>query len=146
MFQIEVLKSQESFTYFKIFKPKSWGKRPADRRRRLIQRFPRIISDASRSSAKYCRTKQNDVRSYKFSRGRMIQCLQVDAMTVLLRIVSQSFRHHFSNVSFRNPFRFPTKPTSFVIARRARTPDAAILNGTICHPGTKHDETERTGI
>ena len=25
--------------YFKIFKPKSWGKRPAERRSRLIQRF-----------------------------------------------------------------------------------------------------------
>ena len=41
MFQIEVWKSQESFTYFKIFKPISWGKRPAERRSRLIQRFPR---------------------------------------------------------------------------------------------------------
>ena len=30
---------QESFTYFKIFKPKSWGKRPAERRCRFIQRF-----------------------------------------------------------------------------------------------------------
>ena len=30
---------QESFTYFKIFKPISWDKRPAERRRRLIQRF-----------------------------------------------------------------------------------------------------------
>lgn len=26
--------------YFKIFKPISWGKRPAERRSRLIQRFP----------------------------------------------------------------------------------------------------------
>ena len=42
MFQIEVWKSQESFTYFKIFKPISWGKRPAERRSRLIQRFPRF--------------------------------------------------------------------------------------------------------
>ena len=32
LFQIEVWKSQESFTYFKIFKPISWGKRPAERR------------------------------------------------------------------------------------------------------------------
>ena len=30
---------QESFTYFKIFKPISWDKRPAERRRRLIQRL-----------------------------------------------------------------------------------------------------------
>ncbi len=40
-FQIEVWKSQESFTYFKIFKPISWGKRTAERRCRLIQRFLR---------------------------------------------------------------------------------------------------------
>ena len=39
-FQIEVWKSQESFTYFKIFKPISWGERPAERRSRFIQRFP----------------------------------------------------------------------------------------------------------
>ena len=39
LFQIEIWKSQESFTYFKIFKPISWGKRPAERRCRLIQRF-----------------------------------------------------------------------------------------------------------
>ena len=47
MFQIEVWKSQESFTYFKIFKPISWGKRPAERRRRLIQRFPKERVPAS---------------------------------------------------------------------------------------------------
>ena len=39
--------------------------------------------------------------------------------------------HLFSNVSFRKLFRFPAKPISLVIARRARAPDAAILNGTI---------------
>ena len=39
MFQIEVWKSQEYFVYFKIFKPISWGERPAERRSRLIQRF-----------------------------------------------------------------------------------------------------------
>ena len=41
MFQIEVWKSQEYFVYFKIFKPISWGKRPAERRSRFIQRFLR---------------------------------------------------------------------------------------------------------
>ena len=30
--------------YFKIFKPISWGKRPAERRSRLIQRFLRCSS------------------------------------------------------------------------------------------------------
>ena len=29
--------------YFKIFKPISWGKRPAERRSRLIQRFLRVL-------------------------------------------------------------------------------------------------------
>ena len=38
---------QESFTYFKIFKPISWDKRPAERRSRLIQRFPSIKKHAS---------------------------------------------------------------------------------------------------
>ena len=47
--------------------------------------------------------------------------------------------HRFSNVPFRKSFRFPAKPTKFVIARRAFSmPDAAILNGTRRHPGTKH--------
>ena len=44
-----------------------------------------------------------------------------------------------SNVSFRKSFRFPEKPTDFVIARRAFSmPDAAILNGTKRHPGTNY--------
>ena len=93
---------QESFTYFKIFKLTSWGKRPAERRRRFIQRFPRIIPDASRSPAKYCGAKHNDVRSYKFSRGRMIQCLQVDAMAVSLRIVFRTFRSENCSVFQQN--------------------------------------------
>ena len=33
---------------------------------------------------------------------------------------------------------FSSKPISFVIARRARAPDAAIFDGTRRHPGTKH--------
>ena len=33
---------------------------------------------------------------------------------------------------------FPRKPTRFVIARRARAPDAAIFNETICHPVTNY--------
>ena len=51
--------------------------------------------------------------------------------------------HCLSNVSFRKLFRFPAKPTRFVIARRARAPDAAILNGAICHPGTNYGCAER---
>ena len=43
LFQIEVLNLQESFVYFKIFKPISWSKRPAECRSRLIQRFPNLI-------------------------------------------------------------------------------------------------------
>ena len=49
--------------------------------------------------------------------------------------------HRFSNVSFRKLFRFSAKPTRFVIARSDS--DAAILNGTICHPVTKYGWTER---
>ena len=41
--QIEVWKLQESSAYFKIFKPTSWGKRPVERRGRLIQRFPNLF-------------------------------------------------------------------------------------------------------
>ena len=32
---------QEYFVYFKIFKPISWDERPAERRSRFIQRFPK---------------------------------------------------------------------------------------------------------
>ena len=47
-----------------------------------------------------------------------------------------------SNVPFRESFRFPAKPTDFVIARRAFSmPDAAILNGTKRHPGTRHGKS-----
>ena len=35
---------QEYFVYFKIFKPISWGKRPAERRSQFNQRFPRKAS------------------------------------------------------------------------------------------------------
>ena len=57
---------------------------------------------------------------------------------VLLRIVFRTFRHHFPNVSFRKLLRFPAKPIRFVIARRARAPDAAIFDGTKRHLGTMH--------
>ena len=65
---------------------------------------------------------------------------------VSLRTVFQTFIPEivpFSIVSFRKLFRFPAKPTRFVIARRARAPDAAIFDGTICHPGTNYGCTER---
>ena len=51
---------------------------------------------------------------------------------------ASSFKH-----SFRKLFRFSAKPTRFVIARRARAPDAAIFDGTICHPGTNYGCAER---
>ncbi len=51
--------------------------------------------------------------------------------------------HRFSNVSFRKSFCFPAKPTRFVIARRARAPDAAIFNESTCHPGTNYGCAER---
>ena len=65
---------------------------------------------------------------------------------VLLRIVFQTFIPEivpFSNVSFRKSFRFPAKPTRFVIARRARAPDAAIFNDAICHSVTNYGRAER---
>ena len=42
---------QESFTYFKIFKPISWGKRPAERRNRLIQRFLKFSQEIKKENA-----------------------------------------------------------------------------------------------
>ena len=65
---------------------------------------------------------------------------------VSLRIVFQTFISEivpFSIVSFRKLFRFPAKPTRFVIARRARAPDAAIFNKTICHPEANYGCAER---
>ena len=41
MSQIEVGKPQEYFVYFKVFQPKSCGKRSAERRSRFVQRFPK---------------------------------------------------------------------------------------------------------
>ena len=52
--------------------------------------------------------------------------------------------HRLSNVSLRKLFRFSEKPTKFVIARRARAPDAAIFNGSICHSVTNYGRTERS--
>ena len=48
MFQIKVWKLQEYFVYFKIFKPTSWGKRPAERRSRFFQRFLNFSSETCR--------------------------------------------------------------------------------------------------
>ena len=80
-------------------------------------------------------------------------CLKTDVFTLcalFARYRSASFFKRFvpeivpfSNVSFRKLFRFPAKPTRFVIARRARAPDAAIFDETICHPGTNYGCTER---
>ncbi len=43
----------------------------------------------------------------------------------------------FSNISFQKLLCFSERPTKFVIARRARAPDAATFNGTRRNPGTK---------
>ena len=40
-------------------------------------------------------------------------------------------------------FVFSIKPTDPVIARRARAPDAAIFDETICHPVTNYGRAER---
>ena len=49
----------------------------------------------------------------------------------------------FFKHSFRKSFRFPANPTRFVIARRARAPDAAIFDETICRPETNYGCAER---
>ena len=55
-FQIKVWKAQEYFVYFKIFKPISRDKRPAERRSRFNQRFP-SITDSGFSADKKPATK-----------------------------------------------------------------------------------------
>jgi len=61
---------------------------------------------------------------------------------VLLCTVFQTFISEivpFSNVSFRKLLRFPAKPQICHCEEGAAlAPDAAIFNGTICHPGTRH--------
>ena len=67
-----------------------------------------------------------------------------EAQAALLRIVFQTFRSGNCFVFPQNLklFRFSAKPIKFVIARRARAPDAAILNETKRHPETKYGESE----
>ena len=75
---------------------------------------------------------RNDTESVRFCSKRMFCAI---CGHFLRGIASRCL----SNVSFRKSFRFPAKPTDFVIARRAFSmPDAAILNGTKRHPGTRH--------
>ena len=67
-----------------------------------------------------------------------------EARAASRRIVSQTLRSGNCFIFPQNlkPFRFPAKPIKFVIARRARAPDAAILNETKRHPETKYGESE----
>lgn len=60
-----------------------------------------------------------------------------EAQAALLRIVFQTGNCSVFPQNLKL-FRFPAKPIKFVIARRARAPDAAIFDGTKRHPGTKH--------
>ena len=88
----------------------------------------------TRKSGRFC------LENGRFSFFAVVFC------AVSLRIVFQTFIPEivpFSIVSFRKTFRFPAKPTSLVIARRARAPDAAIFDGTICHPVTNYGCAER---
>ena len=90
---------------------------------------------------------RNDTKSGRFclENGRFL-FYAVVFCAVSLRIVFQAFISEivpFSIVSFRKLLRFPAKPVSLVIARRARAPDAAIFNESICHPGTNYGCTER---
>ena len=100
----------------------------------------RMQAVSTKINVPFLHKSRNDTKSKRFclENGRFAFYAAVFC-AVLLRIVFQTFRHRFSNVLFRKPFCFPTKPIfRFVIARRARAPDAAILNGTRRHPGTKH--------
>ena len=85
---------------------------------------------------------RNDTKLRRFylENGRFL-FYAVVFCAVLLRIVFQTFIPEivpFSIVSFRKLLRFSANPTRFVIARRARAPDAAIFNETICHPETNY--------
>ena len=53
---MEAAKPPTAAQYFKIFKPISWGERPAERRSRFIQRFPRsLYHSVSRMTKNRCR-------------------------------------------------------------------------------------------
>ena len=168
--------------YFKIFKPISWGKRPAERRRRFIQRFLKFSSgikqqagaNKSVCSCLFCLRRAwppNLLARRRFNDPAY--CIAL-FHTIPLRVLPLVYRLGRKNSpdaqrladasgcqkSLRqnqstneNRFTesedcilrsvFSIKPTDSVIARRARAPDAAILNETICHPVTKYGRTER---
>ena len=67
-----------------------------------------------------------------------------EARAALRRIVFQTLRSGNCFVFPQNLklFRFPAKPIKFVIARRARAPDAAIFDKTNRHPEVKYGESE----
>ena len=62
---------------------------------------------------------------------------KTDAFCCMRSFLRGVASYRFSNISFRKLPRFSERPTKFVIARRARAPDAAIFNGTRRNPGTR---------
>ena len=60
-----------------------------------------------------------------------------EAQAALLRIVFQTGNCSVFPQNLKL-FRFPAKPIKFVIARRARAPDAAIFDDAFCHSVTKY--------
>lgn len=58
------MKLQESFVYFKIFKPTSWGNRPAERRCRLIQRFLKYRQQNSNDTGGFDYGNHHDFQQY----------------------------------------------------------------------------------
>ena len=64
-----------------------------------------------------------------------------EAQAALLRIVFQT-GNCFVFPQNLKLFRSPAKPIKFVIARRARAPDAAIFDETNRHPEVKYGESE----
>ena len=62
---------------------------------------------------------------------------KTDAFCCMRSFLRGVASYRFSNISFQKLLCFSERPTKFVIARRARAPDAAIFNGTRRNPGTK---------
>ena len=62
---------------------------------------------------------------------------KTDAFCCMRSFLRGVASRRFSNISFRKLPRLSARPTKFVIARRARAPDAAIFNGTRRNPGTR---------
>ena len=107
--------------YFKIFKPISWGERPAERRCRFIQRFLKIATAALRP--------RNDTKLERF---------------YLENRRFWSYSVAFVRFQFESTFCFSAQPPQSCHCEERS--DAAIFNGAKRHPGTKHGRGERASF